>query len=170
MFDFNNKKTVFKKSHLPFLVFAFAPLFLQGVDFSGMFDRSKNTPKVLPVTAQAYIGDKAIKLEVAKTALTQETGLTHRNSIPIDRGMLYRTTISKPLAFSGRAMEFATDLVFILGNKVVGTYTNIAACTDKCINYKLDRKYDSVMEVNTGIVEKLRVVNGTRIEIAYALE
>jgi uncharacterized membrane protein (UPF0127 family) len=170
MFDFNNKQVVFTKAQLPYLIFAFAPIFLYGVDLSGMFGRSKTTPTVLPVTAQAFVDNKAIKLEVAKTAVTQETGLTHRSSIPIDRGMLYRTTVKNPLTFSGRGMKFATDLVFILGNKVVGTYTNIVPCSDKCINYALDRQYDSVMEVNTGIVERLRIANDTKIDITYATE
>ncbi len=165
MFDFN-KKAIFTKAQLPFLIFAFAPIFLQGVDLSGLLGKSKTTPTVLPVTAQALIGNRAIKLEVAKNSLTQETGLTRRKDIPIDRGMLYQT--KKPLAFSGRGMEFATDLVFILGNKVVGTYVNILPCSDKCINYTFSQQYDAVMEVNTGIVERLNINNGTQIDITYA--
>lgn len=167
MFDFNNKNIVFTKAQLPYLVFAFVPLFLQGIDFSGLLNKSKTTPTVLPVTAQAIIGTKAIKLEVAKNSITQETGLTHRIGIPIDRGMLYRVA-SQKIAFNGKRMEFATDLIFLLGNKVVGTYTNVIPCTDKCINYTLDLKHDAVMEVNTGIVEKLKIENGSEINVTYS--
>jgi uncharacterized membrane protein (UPF0127 family) len=168
MFDFNNKKIFLTKAQLPFLVMAFAPVFLYGVDVSGLFTVSKTTPTILPITGQATIGDKAIKLEVSKNALSHTVGLTHRKDIESDRGMLYKTTTSKPLNFSGKGMEFATDLIFINKDRVVGLYANVAPCTDKCINYSLRQKYDAVIEVKTGTVEQLGIKNDTQIELTYA--
>ncbi len=167
MFNFNKKDTFLTKAQLPFLVMAFAPIFLHGVDVSGLFTVTKTTPTILPITGQATIGDKAIKLEVSKNSLTHSVGLTHRKDIESDRGMLYRTTTSQPLNFSGKGMEFATDLVFINKDRVVGLYTNIAPCTDKCINYSLRQKYDAVIEVKAGTVEKLGIRNDTEINLNY---
>ena len=168
MFNFNKKDVFLTKAQLPYLVMLLAPIYLHGVDVSSLFKVSNNKPTILPITAQATIGDKAIKLEVAKTAITHQIGLTHRPDIPSDRGMLYQTTIQQPLTFSGKGMEFATDLIFINKNHVVGLYANVTPCTDRCTNYSLQQKYDAVMEVKAGIVEKLGIKNDTAIDLTYA--
>lgn len=166
MFNSNDKKTVLTNTHYLYLVLLLAPIYLNGLDVSGLFQSANNQPQILPITAQATIGEKAIKLEVAKTTIAQATGLTHRNEIEPDRGMLYETTT--PLVFSGKGMKFATDLIFIKDSQVVGFYTNVTPCTE-CINYSLKQPYTSVIEVNTGIVEKLNIRNGTKVQIDRAL-
>ena len=166
MFDFSNKKVVLSKAQLPYLILLLAPIYLQGVDLSSLLKSTSNQPTVLPITAQATIGNKAIQLEVAKTSIAQATGLTHRSDIEPDRGMLYQTTT--PLTFSGKGMQFATDLIFIDRHRVVGLYTNITPCTDSCTNYSLPQPYTSVIEVKTGTVEQLRIKNDTKIDINYA--
>jgi uncharacterized protein len=167
MFDFNDKKVVLTKAHYPYLVLLLAPIYLNGVDLSGLFKSTSNRPTILPITAQATVGEKAIKLEVAKTSIAQVTGLTHRREIEPDRGMLYETIT--PLVFSGKGMEFATDLIFIDRGRVVGFYTNVTPCTADCTNYSLKQPYTSVMEVKAGTVEKLKIHNDTEIQINYAL-
>jgi uncharacterized protein len=167
MFNFNDQKVVLTKTQLPYLFLLFAPLLLQGVDLSSLFKSTSNKPNLLPITAQATIGDKAIKLEVAKTAITQSTGLTHRSDIAADRGMLYEMTT--PLTFSGKGMEFATDLIFIDRVRVVGFYVNVTPCTNDCINYALPQPYTAVIEVKAGTVEKLGIRNDTEIQLNYAL-
>ncbi|AFY97153.1 hypothetical protein Cha6605_6330 (plasmid) [Chamaesiphon minutus PCC 6605] len=168
VFNFNKKNVFLTKGQLPYLVMLLAPIYLHGVDVSSLFKVTSNKPTILPITAQATIGDKAIKLEVAKNAIAQQTGLTHRPDIPSDRGMLYQTMTQQPLTFSGKGMEFATDLIFINKNRVVGLYTNVTPCTDKCTTYSLTQKYDAVMEVKAGIVEKLGIKNDTEIDLNYA--
>lgn len=166
MFNFNDKKVVLTNAHYAYLVLLLAPIYLNGVDLSGLFQSTSSQPSILPITAQATIGERAIKLEVAKTAITQATGLTHRSEIEPDRGMLYETTT--PLVFSGKGMKFATDLIFINRGQVVGFYTNITPCTE-CTNYSLKQPYTSVIEVKAGTIEKLNIRNTTKIEINYAL-
>jgi uncharacterized protein len=166
MFDFNNKDTKFTKGQWPLLVLAFAPFFLHGLDMKELFISTKATPKVLPVTAQAIVDNKAIKLEVSTNKITHQTGLTYRSDIAVDRGMLYQ--ITEPLSFSGKNMSFPTDLIFIMGDKVIGTHTNIKPCTDDCINYSVKETYDGVIEVKTGLVQDLSISNGKQILITYA--
>jgi uncharacterized protein len=168
MFDFNKKNVEFKKSQLPFLFLGFAPFFLHDVNFTELFKVQKNNSNNSSVIAQALIEGKAIKLEVANNSTQQATGLTHRTDIDIDRGMLYQTSISHPLTFTGEDMEFSTDLIFIMGDKIVGFYSNVKPCAGtKCLKYYLDRKYTRVLEVKAGIVEKLGIKNGTQIDISF---
>lgn len=159
----------FDKSQLGILVVALgAPFFLQGLNYEEMFATKPDRPLELPVTAQARLGDKAIKLEVSQNRLSHRTGLTLRPDIPTDRGMLYLTTKNQPLAFSGKNMRFPTDLIFLDGNKVVMTHTQIAPCPDKCPQYGSQQTYDSAIEVKAGVVQALNIQPGTTIEIAYA--
>jgi uncharacterized protein len=171
--SFNDPTILFKKSQLPLLVLAFAPIFFNSVDISTLFSRNETNDErvlLLPITAQATVGNLAIKLEVSKNHLTHSVGLTHRQNIASDRGMLYLTTTDKPLTFSGKNMKFATDLIFIDRQRVVGTYSNISPCTDKCVNYSLRQQYDSVIEVKAETIDKLGIKNDTEINIAYAAE
>jgi uncharacterized protein len=167
MFNFNDKQVVLTKAQLPYLFLLFTPFLLQGVDLSSLFRSTSNQPTVLPITAQATVGDKAIKLEVAKTAIAHTTGLTHRSDIAPDHGMLY--DITTPLTFSGKGMEFATDLIFLDRGRVVGFYTNVTPCTDECINYALPQAYTAVIEVKAGTAEKLGIRNNTEIQLNYVL-
>jgi uncharacterized protein len=164
---FNKPDVIFTKKQLPFLVLAFAPIFLYGVDFKGLFTVTSTTPKTLFITGQALVGDKAIKLEVSKTAITHQSGLTYRPDIPQDRGMLYLTTASNPLSFNGKGMMFATDLIFLNNGKVVGFYANIAPCKDTCTDYTIKEAFDSALEVKAGTIERLGITNGTKIPVAY---
>ena len=66
-------------------------------------------------------------------------------------------------------MEFATDLIFIKGNKVVFTYSQIKPCkVDKCPTYGTKEPFDQVIETKTGIISKLQIANGTEVELAFA--
>jgi uncharacterized membrane protein (UPF0127 family) len=157
------------KSQLGILVVALgAPFFLQGLNYEEMFASKPSRPLELLITAQARLGDKAIKLEVSQNRLSHQTGLTFRPDIQSDRGMLYLTTTSQPLRFSGKNMRFPTDLVFLNGNKVVMTHTQIAPCTDKCPQYGSQLAYDGAIEVKAGVVQALNIQAGTTIEITYA--
>jgi uncharacterized membrane protein (UPF0127 family) len=171
MFNFSNKDLRFRKSQLPFLVLAFAPFFLHDLDLSGLFKVVKNVPNISPIGAQALIDGKAIKLEVADNLTKQASGLTHRADIDIDRGMLYQTSLSQPLIFTGEEMEFSTDLIFIMGDKVVGFYSDIKPCAaTACLKYSLDRKYNRVLEVKAGIIETLGIKHGTQIDISFSIK
>ncbi len=71
------------KSQLGILVVALgAPFFLQGLNYEEMFATQPDRPLELPVTAQARLGDKAIKLEVSQNRLSHRTGLTFRRIFP----------------------------------------------------------------------------------------
>jgi uncharacterized protein len=169
MFDFNKKDIKFTKAQLPFLVLCFAPFFLHDLDLTDLFKPQKDTPNISPVIAQALIDGKAIKLEVANSPAAQAAGLTHRADIDIDRGMLYQTSMSQPLTFTGEGMEFSTDLIFMLGTKVVGFYAGIKPCTTAttCLKYTLNSKYTRVLEVKAGVIDKLSIKNGTEVDISF---
>jgi uncharacterized protein len=166
---FSDKELTFKKSQLGWLFFALAPIWTYRLNANDLFKTDTSKAVEMPITAQAIVNGKAIKLEVSKNSISHQVGLIHRQDLPLDRGMLYQTTIQQPLVFNGKGMEFATDLIFIKGNKVVFTYSQIQPCnTDKCQTYGTKEPFDQVIETKTGIISKLQIANGTEVELAFA--
>ena len=167
---YKTNKEPFNKSHLLFLALAFSPIWLQGVDPKNLiFNTDSTKALVLPVTAQAIFNDKAIQLEVSQTLLTHKTGLSHRQQIPKNRGMLYRVDLFNPLIFSGRGMEFSTDLIFIKDGIIVDTLSGVIPCNlDKCPTYATLQQYDSVIEVNRGTIAQLQIQHGAKVNLTFA--
>jgi uncharacterized membrane protein (UPF0127 family) len=131
---------------------------------------SENNNKVayiLPITAQLDINGKAIKLEVARTKVALSRGLTYRDSIENDIGMLYQ--IDTPTTFSGKGMRFPTELVFIQNGKVVDIQ-RVQPCGDeekKCLQNKANVPYNEVLEVKQNIPSMLGITIGTALNINY---
>ncbi len=167
---YKTNKKPFNKSHLIFLALALAPIWLQGVDPKNLiFNTDSTQALVLPITAQAIVNDKAIQLEVSKTLLTHKTGLSHRKQIPKNRGMLYQVDLFNPLIFSGKGMQFPTDLIFIKDGIVIDTLSGVIPCDlDKCPTYATLQQYDAAIEVNRGTIEQLQIQHGAKVNLTFA--
>lgn len=143
-----------------FLLFPFA---MQKVDLTNLGGKS---PYVLPITAQLEFESKAIKLEVARTPQAIGRGLTYRDNLDSDRGMLYKVSNTY---FTGKGMKFPTTLVFLSNDKVVDTQ-NVEPCSDgenKCLEYRTNVAYDEVLETNKGVSAKLGINVGSKVKIEY---
>ena len=131
---------------------------------------SENNEKIayiLPVTAQLNFNDKAIKLEVARTKTALSRGLTYRDNIDLDRGMLYQ--IDTPTVFTGKGMKFPTALVFIQNSKIVDIQ-RVQPCSDeekKCLENRTNVAYNEVLEVKQDIPTILGMTVGATVNINY---
>jgi uncharacterized protein len=164
----NYPQTTFDKSKLGILVVAiFGPFLVYQIDPDTLFNSKPTKASELPVSAQALVGERAIKLEVSRHRATHEVGLTFRPDIPADRGYLYLKGKNEPLQFSGQNMLFATDLIFLQYDRVVMVHTGIAPCQEKCGVYTSNQNFDAVIEVKSGIVEGLGIQVGMEIPIGY---
>jgi uncharacterized protein len=122
---------------------------------------------VLPVTAQLDFNGKAIKLEVARTKTALSHGLTYRDDIDNDRGMLYQ--IDTPTIFNGKGMKFPTALVFIQNGKVVDIQ-RVQPCGEqeqKCLEYRTNLAYNEVLEVKQNMPATLGINVGSTLNINY---
>ena len=122
---------------------------------------------ILPVTAQLDFNGKAIKLEVARTKVSLSRGLTYRDSLDNDRGMLYQ--IDTPTIFNGKGMKFPTALVFIQNAKVVDIQ-QVQPCGDqeqKCLENRTNVPYNEVLEVKQNIPAMLGMTIGATLNINY---
>ncbi|PSB59138.1 DUF192 domain-containing protein [Chamaesiphon polymorphus] len=146
-----------------FLVF---PFMMQGFKTEEI---AGNSPIILPIEAQLINGDKAVDLEVARTKLDIARGLTFRESKDMadDRGMLYAGDFTSDTAFSGKDNKFATDILFLNGNRVA-YIDRVEACDkQRCLEHRTNQPYDRVVEVKAGIANKLKIAVGSTVEIRF---
>ena len=133
-------------------------------------DSNQKVAYILPVTAQLNFNGKAIKLEVARTKTALSRGLTYREDIDRDRGMLYQ--IDTPTVFSGRGMKFPTALVFIDNGKIVDIQ-RVQPCGQeekKCLENRTNVAYNEILEVKQDIPTVLGMTVGSALNINYTPE
>ncbi|MEG4322691.1 MULTISPECIES: DUF192 domain-containing protein [unclassified Microcoleus] len=124
--------------------------------------------QILPISAQTQIGNKLIKLEVAKTTKEQATGLMNRTFLANDRGMLFEFKPAQKLNFWMKNCKIPLDMIFVR-NEIVTTITaNAPPCvTNPCPNYAPNTTVDRVIELQGGQSAKLGIRIGDRIKIEF---
>lgn len=142
-----------------FLVFAIV-VFLQvnANSISGLFNTSP--------TSKVVINSATFNVEVAKTEKEKIKGLSGRNSLAQDKGMLF--VFDKPAYYSFwmREMKFPLDIVFILDNKVVRVFENVPAAAKDDANppqFGSGVMSDKVLEINAGLAKKYKIRAGDTV-------
>lgn len=95
-----------------------------------------------------------LDIELAEDDYEQQTGLMHRNSMPINQGMLFVYEDERPRPnFYMKNTEIALDLIYINSNYQIVEINKEAQPFDETpIKANQPAKY--VLEVNAGFVEK----------------
>ena len=129
---------------------------------------AKTSGQVLPVTARAWIADRSIELEVAKTAEQQDIGLMYRTSLANDRGMLFEFKSARRVSFWMKNCKISLDMIFLRDGVVEAIEVSAPPCTvDPCPTYGPDTAVDRVIELRGGRAVELGVKVGDRIEIEF---
>lgn len=116
------------------------------------------------------IKDKTIKVEVVKTSVDTQIGLSKKRSLGDDRGMLF--IFSKPdyYSFWMRNMQFPIDMIFIRGDKIVTIHEKVAAPKTKDETnlpiYRPEQPVDKVLEIKAGVAEKNGFREDDRVDIS----
>ncbi len=110
------------------------------------------------------LGNLSIDVEVARTAEERERGLAGRSSLPEDIGMLFLFDEPAPRFFWMRGMEFPIDIVWILGDRVVGVSESVlpepGVPEDQLRRYASPGPADAVLEVRAGWARERGVRSG----------
>jgi uncharacterized protein len=113
------------------------------------------------------VNNKAFNVEVAKSQIDKERGLSGRNSLLQDNGMLF--VFDKPgyYPFLMRNMEFALDIIFIDNDEIVAVYPNVPPMqpNESGPLYGGGVKADRVLEINAGLAEKYSFNEGDSVKI-----
>lgn len=119
-------------------------------------------------TSSISINGRTFKIEIAKTLDEQQVGLSERDSLPQDQGMLF--VYDKPdfYNFWMKNMKFPLDIIFIRDNKVVSVAQSAFPPGPNVTNpplIKPDGMINKVLEVNSGISKKYNIKKGDKVDI-----
>lgn len=100
------------------------------------------------------LGDTEIKLELAQTDEEQELGLSYRESLPAETGMLFVYTQDTRPSFWMKGMNFPLDIIWLDQNwQIVGYERNVSPDTYPQ-TFPAPAPIRYVLEVNAGFVDK----------------
>ncbi len=125
---------------------------------------SRKTP--LKVNYIVKINNATIITEVVKSAWQQYNGLSNRESLCANCGMLFVFPSAEPREFVMRNMNFPLDIIFIAENKIINIEPNLApegAKPNKI--YRSTRAADMVLEVSGNYCQKNEIKIGDSLII-----
>jgi len=118
----------------------------------------------------ADIKGHRISLEIADDETEQRKGLSARDSLPKDKGMLFKFKKADTHTFWMKDMRFPIDIIFINNDKIVTIHHNVPAFmdTNKTPNltiYAPKSPADKVIEINAGLAKEYEIKEGDTIKI-----
>lgn len=120
-----------------------------------------------PASSTVTINSATFRVELAKTQKEQVQGLSGRESLPTNGGMLFIYDKPSYYSFWMRNMKFPLDIIYILNDKVVGVYEDLQpAFTDpNPPQYGSDVIADKVLEINAGAARNNNIKIGDTVII-----
>lgn len=117
---------------------------------------------------QATVKGHTINLSLAKTPKEREIGLSTRNDLDNDNGMLFLFDTPDYYSFWMKDMKFPIDIIFINDNKIVTIYSNVPPPSSQLVQdnlpiYQPAEPANRVLELNSGVSEKYGLKNGDQI-------
>ncbi|MGB9911316.1 MAG: DUF192 domain-containing protein [Microgenomates group bacterium] len=112
------------------------------------------------------IGNTEILVEIADTPEKRERGLSERDFLPENQGMLFIFEKPDYYSFWMKGMRFPLDFVWINGDTVVEITQNVKPedlQPPKVL--KPSQPVDKVLEINNGVVKRYGINVGDKIKI-----
>ncbi|MDP2629337.1 MAG: DUF192 domain-containing protein [Candidatus Harrisonbacteria bacterium] len=101
------------------------------------------------------IREKTYAVELAKTVLEQMQGLSGREGLDGDTGMLFLFPGGSRPGFWMKGMNFAIDIIWIADGEIIGFVENAPPAKEGGLKiYKPDREIDMVLELQAGQVRE----------------
>lgn len=129
---------------------------------------SCGTPKVLPAPKQVIIygenGAVTIDVEIAANETAYEKGLSGRDGLEENKGMLFVFANDRFLNFWMKDMKFPLDVLFIASdNKIVGVQTMPVCLEEPCPVFTSKKIAQYALEVSQGYAAKNKIKPGNTV-------
>ena len=114
------------------------------------------------------VGEKIIKVEIADTDLKLKRGLSGREKIEDDEGMLFVVPENSIPSFWMKDMKFPIDIIWIDDLKVVGILENLPVPSEtesELPRYQPKYPIDYVLEVKAGFAKDNNIKIGDEVEL-----
>lgn len=121
-------------------------------------------------TVNIKVKDATVSSEIADTQEKKVKGLSGRESLATDSGMLFLYDKPGNYIFWMKGMKFPLDFIWIKGDSVVDLTENAKAPTanqpdDSLIRYQAKEPIDKILEVNAGFVSKHQISIGDKLSV-----
>lgn len=117
------------------------------------------------LNAKVKIRENVFLVEIPTTEDKMIQGLSEKNSLDSQAGMLFIFPEKSNHLFTMNNMKFDLDFIFILDNKIVDIKESISS--DSSDRIFSEEKYDKVLELKAGTIKKANINIGQEIEINY---
>lgn len=116
-------------------------------------------------SATLKIGEQEFQIEVAKDDASRMRGLSGREYLAPDQGMLFIFDTAGNHGFWMKGMKFPLDILWVRDNRIVGITQNIPT-SNKMFpsSYYPQAPADMVLELNAGTVQKYDLKVGDSVE------
>lgn len=104
-------------------------------------------------------------VEIADTPQERARGLSGRESLAENEGMLFVFDEPEKYVFVMAGMQFPIDIIWINGNEVVGFEKNVQPAPSKSSGSYPSPVVDKVLEVSAGTVDRLNIQSGDTINL-----
>jgi len=117
---------------------------------------------------EVRINDQTFNVDVADNMMSRAQGLSGREKLNDDEGVLFVFGTSSIQGFWMKDMKFPIDIIWIKGERIVGFEENVQPESEKTV-FRLTVYYspeavDRVLEVNAGIVAR----NGFKVGSTFS--
>lgn len=109
------------------------------------------------LNSKVTINEATFGVEVVEDEEERVKGLSDRDDLPEDQGMLFIFDKPSYYSFWMRGMKFPLDIIFILDDKIVAIYEDLQPAQDDDPNppqWGADVVADKVLEINAGLVKE----------------
>lgn len=116
----------------------------------------------------ASINNHTFSLTVAKSSDEKQIGLSQRQSLAENQGMLFPFGTPEYYAFWMKNMKFPIDIIYLRNNRIVTIYKNVqppGSPTDAPAIYKPDEPADTVLEIKAGLSDKYKLKKGDTVKL-----
>lgn len=119
--------------------------------------------------SEVIINNKTFTVDLAKSEKEKMTGLSGRNSIDENSGMLFIFSKKDTYSFWMKDMKFPIDIIFIDSDKVVDVIQNATIPTTKNVAllpiYKGTSPSNYILEIKAGAAQKYKIKIGDKVTI-----
>jgi uncharacterized membrane protein (UPF0127 family) len=123
---------------------------------------NKNSPR-----KSVQIKNSLFMVEIADNAITQARGLSGRDQLGKDEGMLFVFPNERTRSFWMAGMKFPLDIIWIKGNTVVGISRNLHPATAENMQIASSPgAVDLVLEINAGLSDELGIQAGDSVIVS----
>ena len=117
---------------------------------------------------KVVIGNAEIKVEIADTPEEMQKGLSNRDNLGGNKGMLFVFSEPGQPVFWMKDMRFSIDIIWIQGDEIVDIAPNLPVVAGEFLSTYTPREpANYVLEVNAGFAKEHGIKAGDRVEIKF---